>query len=467
MTATLLHGDCLDLLPTLEAGGVRCCVTSPPYWGLRDYGVAGQLGLEATPEQYVEQMTRVFREVRRVLADDGTLWLNLGDTYAANRGYQVPDNKHVDVGNSRGMNAADFGLKPKDLVGIPWRVAFALQQPYYTGSIRDERNRIWLAAMLDTEGCLFIHKRKAGQHNGQGYYRQNDSYGPGVEISNTSRAIVERVAALVGKGSICEQESGRFGRKQTLYRWNLRTTESRDFVRELYPYLVGKRRQARILYGCPSSGERAEAAHAALKILHQGGETDVDFPAPEPMFEPGFYLRSDIIWSKCNPMPESVTDRPTKAHEYLFLLSKSPRYYYNADAIAEDATTTDAARFTDGGKDKQRGHGRRHAGFNGRYAAAVLENGPPTTRNARSVWTIATQPYSGAHFATFPEELARRCILAGSAPGDTVLDPFGGSGTVGQVATGNGRSAVLIELNAEYLKLAEQRIGPMLCAVTP
>ncbi len=314
MSTRIVVGDCRVTLPTLAAGSVRCCVTSPPYWGLRDYGHGEQIGLEQTPDAYVEQLVAVFREVRRVLTDDGTLWLNLGDSYAANRGYQVPDSKHVDVGNSRGMNAASIGLKHKDLVGIPWRVAFALQAD-------------------------------------------------------------------------------------------------------------------------------------------------------------GWYLRSDIIWHKPNPMPESVTDRPTKAHEYVFLLSKSAKYYYDAAAIAEPATYADS-RMVDGFGDKsihgkhkgdpqsaefrkQDNTGNRHyTGFNDRYASKAL----PTTRNARTVWTVTTSPYSGAHFATMPPELAERCIKAGSAKGDTVLDPFGGAGTTALVADRLGRDAILCELNPTYVELAEQRV---------
>lgn len=423
---TAYVGDVREVLRSLPAESVHCVVTSPPYWGLRDYKVAGQLGLESTPEEYVANMVDVFREVRRVLRADGTVWLNLGDSYAggATTGEKRPGSGRADgivddraQRNRNGVGAVP-GLKPKDLVGVPWRVAFALQQPYYAGTIKDERDRIWLAAMLDAEGCLFIHKRKAGQHNGQGYYRTNDNYGPGVEISNTSLAVIERIQALVGKGSISTSDAGDHGRKQTLYRWNLRTTESRDFVRELYPHLVAKQQQARILIGCPSSGERAQAAHAALMALHKTGISDVDFPAPASMFEPGWYLRSDVIWSKLNPMPESVTDRPTKAHEYLFLLSKSARYYYDSDA-------KQAAMAATGSSSTQ----RRMAGFNDRWdakeRAAWVEREARGAhagggdgglrRNLRSVWTVATQPYPGAHFATFPQRLVEPCIKAGTS----------------------------------------------------
>ena len=319
MSRAVIHaGDCLAALCRLPDGVARCCVTSPPYFGLRDYGMEGQLGLEDSPAAYVARLVEVFREVRRVLAEDGTLWLNLGDSYVS--APQGPDLSSVGLEGSRHNQresrrvAGSFrrdraevgmvkhrrdvgGLKPKNLLGIPWRVAFALQ-------------------------------------------------------------------------------------------------------------------------------------------------------------EDGWFLRSDIIWHKPNPMPESVTDRPTKAHEYVFLLSKRERYYYDAGAIAEEATGRNPGNVTP----------NKHAGeaFSETKANLSLV-GARDTRNARTVWSIATQPYPEAHFATFPEELPSRCIRAGSAPGDTVLDPFGGSGTTGAIAVGLGRSAILCELNPAYIELARQRIGPMLC----
>jgi DNA modification methylase len=289
----IIQGDCVTVLrERFTAESVQCCVTSPPYWGLRDYGVEGQLGLEKTPEEYVSKMVEVFREVKRVLKKDGTLWLNLGDSYAGSgKGIGSDHGKAVFTdGEIVKTKWNESGLKPKDLVGIPWRVAFALQAD-------------------------------------------------------------------------------------------------------------------------------------------------------------GWYLRSDIIWHKPNPMPESVTDRPTKAHEYLFLLSKAERYYYNAGSIAEksiigilDGGTNPYNLITQtGGRDSQN------------------LGGSDGTRNKRSVWTVATQPYSEAHFATFPPKLIEPCILAGCPSGGLVLDPFAGSGTTLQVAQQLGRRGVGIELNPAYIELAEQR----------
>jgi DNA modification methylase len=303
----IMIGDCRESMRTLEAGGVNCCVTSPPYFGLRDYGHAGQIGLEETPEAYVAEMVDVFREVRRVLRDDGTVWLNLGDSYAATtkgssgKGEKQVRNAETLLSDRRWR--VPYGLKPKDLIGIPWRVAFALQAD-------------------------------------------------------------------------------------------------------------------------------------------------------------GWYLRQDIIWAKPNPMPESVTDRCTKAHEYIFLLSKSARYYYDNESVKENST----------GSTKGMGTSFRRAGS--KRGASLCPNSPmPThrqdrnpvcydgpTRNRRSVWTVATRPFKGAHFATFPPDLITPCVLAGCPVGGTVLDPFSGAGTTGLVACTNGRSYIGCELNTEYAAMSESRI---------
>ena len=286
---TILTGDCRDILPKLEPESIQCVVTSPPYWGLRDYGIDGQIGLEKTPEEYVDKMVGVFREVRRVLKDDGTVWLNLGDSYASN-----PASGGEKSEKLRGPQNATPD-RPKDLVGIPWRVAFALQAD-------------------------------------------------------------------------------------------------------------------------------------------------------------GWYLRSDIIWAKPNPMPESVTDRPTKAHEYIFLLTKSERYFYDQEAIKEPCLWSESWSASD--THTAVAQGGRHGNtsiFKQRWEDKT------GSRNKRTVWTIPTHSYPEAHFATFPEALVIPCVKAGSREGDTVLDPFGGSGTVGKVCQRLGRKAILIDLNPEYCKLAEKR----------
>lgn len=260
----IIHGDSRKELAKLDSDIFQCCITSPPYWGLRDYGIDGQIGAESKLEDYISDLIHIFAEVRRVMAEDGTLWLNIGDSYTSGgRAWRDSDKKNP----ARGMDyraPTPDGLKPKDLIGVPWRVAFALQAD-------------------------------------------------------------------------------------------------------------------------------------------------------------GWYLRSDIIWHKNNGLPESVKDRPARVHEFVFLFSKSERYAYNCDAVKEKAAT--------GSK-----------------------------RNCRSVWTINTEPYKGAHFATFPRELVARCLTASTNEGALVLDPFFGSGTVGEVCQLYDRQFVGIELNAEYIKLAERRL---------
>jgi len=356
MTWLIVQNDARQL--PLRDQSVQCVVTSPPYWGLRDYGTASwqggddecdhingrpgsdradgivgmvghrnrdgagafagdcrkcgatrvdsQIGLEQTPQEYVDRMVGVFREVRRVLRDDGTCWVNLGDSYAsAVKGSGGPSDKQLSNAGSRYETSQrlSHGLKDKDLVGIPWRIAFALQAD-------------------------------------------------------------------------------------------------------------------------------------------------------------GWYLRSDIIWSKPNPMPESVTDRPTKAHEYVFLLAKRERYYFDQDAVREphqDQKGID--RFSTSGGSHPAFIPGENQGFNGvgwKMKAGGREYNE-AGRNIRTVWEIATQPYPESHFATFPEELAIRCIKAGSKPGSIVLDPFGGAGTVALVADKLNRTGIALELKREYCQMAHKR----------
>jgi DNA modification methylase len=485
-----IEGECLQRLKEMPDASVHCCVTSPPYWGLRDYGTAAwkggdqtcdhvdmaigmstrntlgpsghlhesnaanvgrirqyrdvcgkcgairvdrQIGLEQTPEEYVAKMVDVFREVRRVLRDDGTLWLNLGDSYV-----------HT-------------GLPAKNLVGIPWRVAFALQQPYYDGRVKRAEDRIWLAAMIDGEGCFYIHRRKAGQHAGDGYLRTQDTYSAAFEVSNTHKAIIDRCMEIAGVGSVICQEKDR---RQPLWRWTVRAAEARALAREIYPHLVAKQQQCRIVCGMPSIGPKAEAAWEAMKLLHGGSQTTVDFPAPETCFQPGYYLRQDLIWSKPNPMPESVRDRCTKAHEYVFLLTKSQRYYYDAEAVKESSVTP--AEMQVAKRNKVPHKGQRDAGMRETTGGFDKITRLYEMRNRRSVWTITTKLYKEAHFAVMPPDLAKPCILAGCPVDGTVLDPFSGAGTTALVAVQNQRNAIGIELNPEYIKLAQERLRPFL-----
>lgn len=311
MSTQILQGDCRDILKILPDASVHCVVTSPPYFGLRDYGVDGQIGLEASPDAFVLEMVAVFRKVRRVLRDDGTLWLNLGDSYnhASSGGHGATGGAAsstlascAPMGAAPTRKSTNAALGAKQLLGIPWRVALALQAD-------------------------------------------------------------------------------------------------------------------------------------------------------------GWYLRQDIIWHKPNPMPESVTDRCTKSHEYVFLMSKSARYFYDAAAIAEPAIYSKITGMDGSGfKAPQNFNGKHSGGSETLPPRKTVPGDDDGTRNARSVWTIATQPFKEAHFATFPPDLAERCIKAGCPVGGTVLDPFGGAGTTGLVADRLQRSAILIELNPVYASMAKKRL---------
>tara|TARA_R100001082_G_scaffold66155_1_gene37353 strand:- start:278 stop:1213 length:936 start_codon:yes stop_codon:yes gene_type:complete len=297
----ILQGNCLEVLKDLPEQSVNTCITSPPYWGLRDYGEGEQMGLEETPEEFVENLVNVFREVKRVLRDDGTVWLNLGDSYAGNNS-RASNNGRAGFGTKREgvFTKTGTGLKTKDLVGIPWRVALALQQD-------------------------------------------------------------------------------------------------------------------------------------------------------------AWYLRQDIIWHKSNPMPESVTDRCTKAHEYIFLLSKNKKYYFDNDAIKENSlNASKSISLGEKSFSKRQAEGMNVNPSGNAFSSSykVLEK-----RNKRSVWTVPTKPFRDAHFATFPPDLIKPCVLAGCPEGGTVLDPFGGAGTTGLVAQQNNRDSILIELNPDYIEIAKERLN--------
>jgi len=463
-------------MESVESESVQCVVTSPPYWGLRQYageqgvtwadGTVHPLGLEPTPELYVQHMVEVFREVRRVLRKDGTLWLNIGDSYAAQGGSREYGSS--DGANGRGpavggVRSPAVGLKAKDLVGIPWAVAQALRAPYYTGRIKAERDRVWLAATIDAEGtiCGFDHDRADGDGHRSGV---------NMTITNTSTALLDE-AHRIWPTSRSEHETpgeGHIGKRPS-WRWVVNGIENKmAALAELYPYLIVKRQQAVVAYtlltlmkdakrlGHSPQKDEVIAKRAVLtgllSDLNQGREALMPSWLVEPpsVYEPGWYLRSDIIWAKSNPMPESVTDRPTKAHEYLFLLSKSQRYFYDADAIREPLAGPLHAPGNH--VDKAMHEGPMDRGGKSQWERDMSEpGGNPAGRNKRTVWTIATRPYPGAHFATYPEDLVEPCILAGSRAGDTVLDPFNGSGTTGRVAVRHGRNYIGVDISKEYL----------------
>lgn len=304
----ILHGDCLEVLKTLPNNFIQTCITSPPYYNLRDYGIESQIGLERTPQEYVDKLVIIFKEIKRVLKKDGTVWLNLGDSYAGSGKGRMKNGTHAKGDNKQNTNkgtivgrlnktATNDVLKSKDLIGIPWRVAFALQ-------------------------------------------------------------------------------------------------------------------------------------------------TD------------GWYLRSDIIWAKTNPIPESVKDRPTRSHEYIFLLSKSKNYYYDHQSIKEPAIRKD--NHPVGGKKMSLLGNRRYGHLDSIQDDTITDQ---KLRNKRDVWAVGNKGYKGAHFAVFPIKLIEPCVLAGTSEGATVLDPFCGSGTVGVVSKLYRRKFIGIDINENYIKLAEKRIN--------
>jgi len=317
-------GNALDVLRTLPADRFQCCVTSPPYYGLRDYGHPDQLGLESTPEEYVARMVEVFREVRRVLRPDGTLWLNIGDGYAGSG-----------RGGYEGVNSG-----------------------------------------LDGSGC-----------------HQRDSRSAKLVQATRPRAGFHSSQVAAG--------------------------------------VIGRRHVP------PPPGIKEKDLIGIPWMLAFALRAD------------GWWLRADIIWSKPNPMPESVKDRTTKAHEYVFLLAKSKSYFYDADAIADPSTWSDQGRSSRDPSPTNVPGAPPHRG--------LRDDAPTGQRNARSVWTISPKPFGGAHFAVMPPELAERCVLAGSRLGDEVIDPFLGSGTVGMVADRNGRRWFGIELQPDYEPIIRQR----------
>lgn len=464
----ILCGDSLEVLKTLPDESVNCCVTSPPYYALRDYGMDGQIGQEQTPEEYVNKLVLLFREVRRVLKNDGTLWLNIGDSYVGTG----DKGKHRDPKNPKGRNAQVVsknrivdGLKSKDLIGIPWMLAKALRDPFYTGVVKKELDRVWLAAMIDTEGSICGTEYQTNDRQKTNIY---------LSITNTSLDIINKCEALFPQETKHIYKKTNSNSNRLCYRWDVERMEKKSlFIREIYPHLVSKKKQAILAYtfiemqrGLPNKKkgylkdqqEQRSWIIQSLSSLNNG--VDIELPdwviEPPSLYEEGFYLRQDIIWHKPNPMPESVTDRCTKAHEYIFLMSKSNKYYFDNEAIKVPSKQDWGTRDRTKGKYHNEGSGLQpHTGLTKSYPMA----------NKRSVWSVTTKPYKGAHFAVFPPDLIRPCITAGCPDDGTVLDPFGGSGTTGQVALEQGKKAILIELNPEYIPLIEKRCSQQLLTI--
>ena len=448
VSVRILHGDCRTVLPTLPDASVQCCVTSPPYYNLRDYQTSGQIGLEATVQEYVAELVRVFRGVKRVLRDDGTLWLNLGSSYASGgkRPNQSPLPSRAlacDTGDTEPLGAQAPGCACPDRHG--------------------ERS----------SGCLCRHGRTPGtaqQHQPDALPHGPKAHGSALpdcagaslvgafpsSLASTTPASAQSVPAVT---SLADAASACLSSRPTSSPLSLASSRNSGGTIDTSQHrpTSESHTKGRDVSGAACGAPDCDGcgicwSYLAIPALRFKSKDLMGIPAlvAFALQADGWYLRSSIVWAKPNPMPESVRDRPTSAHEHVFLLSKRGSYYYDADAIAEQSEYPEGSR-----PDVPQG------GFNGKGAdprGQVAFRAIRNTRNARNVWTIATQPYSGAHFATMPPELAERCIKAGTKPGDTVLDPFGGAGTTGLVADRLGRNAILIELNPEYRTLAADRI---------
>lgn len=411
----VLVGDCRDILKGIKSESVQCVVTSPPYWGLRDYGVDGQLGLEATPEEYTANMVQVFREVKRVLRSDGVCFLNLGDSYFSSTS---PMNEYIlreDLTEEE-IHEATMGIRRymPELWRDCWEtqmqgsVCEMLSEEIQSGAPgKDER--IMSGLLLPTP---------------QKIYGQNqEEMGNKKSASHTKNGRKMRLLWRKGKNVSLSRSYQRKRQKRLSESWrSKRGMEKSDCGRltkgEISPSLLELQFGIRFIWFLSSLKLDLSDIHHEVKIYFRKINTlkpkdlvGIPWRVAFALQADGWYLRSDIIWHKPNPMPESVTDRPTKSHEYIFLMTKNQKYYYDADAIREKSITNDPRRpYTSNGAWKVDGRPKEQ-----QHGGEERTSGNPNERNKRSVWTIATQPYSKAHFATFPFDLVKPCILAGSA----------------------------------------------------
>lgn len=654
---TTYIGDCRAVLPTLDDQSVQCCITSPPYFGLRNYNHSDQIGIEKTPDEYVANLVGIFTEVFRVLKDDGTLWLNLGDSFNSGSsgglsGSTISGGQENQKNSNRNGRKILKSLKPKDLIGIPWMVAFALRSagwylrsdiiwclsggvrvyaktqkgeipmtikdmvrldpktvklwngnkwtqvlgwnqgqrsnktfeielrsgerigctaghkwPTQRGNIRADELKIgdvietcrlpepkipampnalddedvgWFIGLYIAEGSQSDGTIQISSHSQQGerfdrLSRLVKSFHATCAVHKTSaNGSTANLNGPILNGIIDTYISGRTAKDKHLHsrawarsdgflmavingylhgdghktgdRWRIGFTKNDSLAADLRTIcarlglVISLRRCHHTMDGRRFPGYRGEIRFNRSGYGNEqpmGKVVAIRSSRARKFWDIGvadapnlFALSSGVLThnSKPNPMPESVRDRPTRAHEYIFLLTKRPKYYYNADAIkdkpspdllkqiaegyngsatkefgvngAQDASAT-KSRIIEGMHkriDKQRGHSRRHDGFNDRWDNLTREEQMACGANKRDVWRVEPANFKGAHFATFPPELITPCVLAGTKERDTILDPFGGSGTVGQVAIENGRKAILIELNQEYQSLIEQRV---------
>lgn len=524
---TVRCGDWIEQLKGMPDESVHCCVTSPPYWGLRDYGVSGQLGLERTPNEYVAKMVEGFREVRRVLRKDGVLFLNLGDTYAGYHGNkrvpddQAPSNKPGYVENmrassvtsrrGRALRVASYDTSGKAPEGSQesgclcgslcdaCRVAYRIGKshngsrpsamPTASPSVPSREHTESAPDRLPTSDCSIRADRSGVASSDRG-----KTSGRAGEQPPVSPQSMLRLSSEQSQGACLQAESR--GAKCLLCARTLSDCVPQSVCMSGEIREISGRTEGTV---SPCAGQEQNTQYTCDYCFIGDSHRDYTTAYLKPkdlcgipwmvafaLRADSWYLRQDIIWAKTNPMPESVRDRCTKSHEHLFLLSKSERYYFDQDAIKEPSVTNDIRRpYTsegawqmDGRPIEQRhggelrnGRGGKNA-FRGQGANRDSDTGPANRngrdmkdigirefRNKRDVWVIGTKPYPEAHFATFPPKLVEPCVLAGCPPNGTVLDPFAGSGTVGQVCNEQGRNAILIELSEKYIPLINARCG--------
>ena len=449
-------GDCRDTMRRWAEQGVKAqmCVTSPPYFGLRNYGHEGQIGLEQTPEQYISAMVEVFRCVRDVLADDGTLWLNLGSSYAS--GDKTPSQSLL---RQRVPPCDTRGTAPQDSKGAGRACLGSYDEPQgETCCHRESNARI---CRCDEQVEPQIEPTSQGNERLGCDQSSRLTFQPGDHPSTTDATSQNVQDALHPSGEALAFQRAPRTSLRDAQEFSDKSACTCGTSRMLQPLAVHTKGKESFFSACRRSdcngigrcGYCFGSLTTASLNIKQKDELNIPHLVAMALQADGWVLRQTICWSKPNPMPESVRDRCTKAHEYIFLLSKSGRYFFDSDAMSEPVAASTVDRLSQPTLHQQEGSTRVPGKTNGNMKAV----GNTEKRNRRSVWTVATRPYKGAHFATFPPALVEPCILAGSRPGDIVFDPFLGSGTVAQVAQRLGRHWIWCELNPKYIDLQHDR----------
>ncbi len=518
----LLEGKSQDVLKQFPDNTFHAVVTSPPYWSLRDYFNDDQLGQESTPEEYVKNVVSIMREVKRTLRKDGAVWFNIGDSYNNSSGFcratKGWDRKGRKKGSADKKAIKHPTIKTKDLIGMPWRVAFALQEPYVVPTcVQSEVDRAWLASLFDADGCLGIRRFDSYRKEKKQVYQ--DGYVAYTTVGNSDVEILDKCIEITNLGKVnlktkagSSDNRGIVTRRDN-YNWRLDGNSALEINKAIYPYLVAKKKQACLIYTLDKLNKKKHDSKTVPKDIQNKKEKlyelikkcnqrePVDLPSwveePKQEIEPGWYLRCDIGWEKTNPMPDGAKDRPTRGHEYIFLLTKSPQYFYDYYRVLED-TKYQPDGIQGFGATNQEGTFRMDQERTFEHYGK---------RNRRAVWRQSVSTYRGKHFATYPPKLITPCVQASTSEEGCcvecgtpwvrtfekvkedaynkkgynlvlkdmgfhkdckckttekkrclVLDPFNGTGTTGEVAITDHQNYVGIELNKEYLEIARERL---------